>query len=91
MLTNEQIGPPLHGVGGISRREFHDHVRRKRIGQITQTQFQSCMAGLCPVIPLRYGNEADMAPFCELMPELAKATPAAEAKFLEAWRAFSPW
>ena len=66
-------------------------IAGRRIGQITQTQFQSCMAGLCPVIPLRYGNEADMAPFCELMPELAKATPAAEAKFLEAWGAFSPW
>jgi len=65
-------------------------IAGRRIGQITQTQYESCVAGLCPVIPVRYGNEADMAPFCALMPELAKASPAAEAKFLEAWRAFVP-
>jgi hypothetical protein len=62
----------------------------RRMGKLTRAQCAACLAALCPRIAQRYAREADMAPFCALMPELAWATPAAEAQFLDAWSAFAP-
>ena len=65
-------------------------IAARRIGQLTRAQADACMATLCPLVTQRYGREADMAAFCALMPELATAAPAAEGRFLDAWRSFAP-
>lgn len=49
---------------------------------------RQCYARLAPVLMLRYGGEADMAPFIPLMAQMAQGVPGAEDRFIEAWNGF---
>jgi hypothetical protein len=37
---------------------------------------------------VRYAGQPDMAPFIEILPELANGAPGAEERFLAKWNAF---
>lgn len=64
-------------------------IAGKRAGKLTIDQTATCLAHLCPLVVQRYGSEADMAQFCELMPALAEASVAAEDEYLRVWNAYS--
>jgi len=57
----------------------------RRIGKLEKAQAIACFNGMGRAIRLRYAGEADMAPFCELIPELMAGTNAAGDRFLDAW------
>lgn len=61
----------------------------RRLGQLTPQRAAVCLAGLCPVISLRYGQQADMRELCALMPALAQADADAEAQFVTLWHRYS--
>ncbi len=63
-------------------------ISARRLGQLSDEQAHRCLSKLAPLVAQRYGSEADMQPFVALMPELAMATPEAEARYLDAWHAF---
>lgn len=63
-------------------------IGARRIGKISPPVAAACLAGLSPVVVQRYGEEADMAWVCELLPRLAVAEPGAEDEFLAAWKAY---
>ena len=61
----------------------------ERLGKLTREQTSAQMAGLCPVVQVRYGQEADMAEICALMPGLGRRDADAEARFLALWHVYS--
>ena len=61
----------------------------ERLGQLTREQASAQMAGLCPLVQMRYGSEPDMAEICALMPGLGRREPEAEAQFLALWHVYS--
>lgn len=63
-------------------------IAARRVGQLTQAECQQCVAGLAPLVAARYGTQADMARISPLMPGLASGSAEAEARFLDAWKAY---
>ncbi|MCV2360812.1 glycosyltransferase [Paucibacter sp. TC2R-5] len=61
----------------------------RRLGKLTATQAATNLAGLCPLIKLRYGHEQDMAELTSVMPGLAAAEEGAEEAFLALWHVYS--
>jgi hypothetical protein len=63
-------------------------IAGRRIGQITPDAAATVLAGLCPTVMVRYGQQADMARMCQVMPLLARGEAGAEEAFLEALSAY---
>lgn len=61
----------------------------ERLGHLSQEQATSAMATIGGVIVRKYAKEADMAPFCELIPRLARREPGSTDDFLQIWEPFA--
>lgn len=61
----------------------------RRLGKLPAARAAANLAGLCPVILQRYGQQADMAGLCALMPGLAASSAEAEQRFLVLWPAYA--
>lgn len=61
----------------------------RRLGKLTAEHAATNLAGLCPLIKLRYGHEQDMAELAALMPALGAGEAGAEDAFLALWHVYS--
>jgi hypothetical protein len=61
----------------------------RRVGQLSAEQAHEAVAALAPLIVQRYGAQADMAHFCEVMPSLASGSAEGEAAFLQRWALYT--
>ena len=61
----------------------------RRLGKLPPARAAANLAGLCPIILQRYGQQADMAELCALMPGLAAGSGDAEQRFLLLWPAYA--
>lgn len=64
-------------------------IAGRRLEKLTPEQCNNVLAALCPLIPQRYGNEADLAELNAVMPALAGGDAAAENDFLALWQVYS--
>jgi hypothetical protein len=62
-------------------------IAGRHIGRLNPGQATACFANLGTVVLRRYANEADMAPFRDVIPGLMSGQASAEDRFVNAWHA----
>ena len=60
----------------------------QRLNKLQPEQATQCFRTMGALVTQRYGTDAAMAPFCELMPALVRGDASAGERFLESWQAF---
>ena len=60
----------------------------RRLGRLTPAQALTCFRNYGPKLMVLYAKEADMAPFCAVIPGLMAGEAAAEERFLEVWNSY---
>ncbi|MBF0243774.1 MAG: glycosyltransferase family 2 protein [Planctomycetes bacterium] len=61
-------------------------IAGRKLGQVSHLMSQKTISLVAANIAHHYGNEADMACFCGLMPGLINNSPGAEEAFLQCWK-----
>ena len=60
----------------------------KRAGMMTAEQAGSAFSIIAGALNARYASQADMQPFCKILPAMVAAEPDAEERFMAAWAVF---
>ena len=63
-------------------------VGAHRLGRLSDALAKQNYRLIATAIAVRYAGQPDMAPFIEILPELANGVPGAEERFLAKWKAF---
>lgn len=100
LYIQERLGAFRTGGEGHSAQLMGKHMKAahlgysalalggKRLGQLSAEQARQCYAGIAPALVQRYGEQADMQVFAQLLFRMAAGEAAAEAEFLDQWHGF---
>jgi len=100
-FLNEYLGAFRKNPGQMTAQTFSRTIKQghlawialalagQRIGKLNPAQLAACCNAVGPLILQRYAQEADMAPFRDLIRGLKAGQNGADERFLEAWNLFA--